>query len=269
MKTILDKIWESKRARVSAAKRSSDAERLYADAIAMRSGASSAHFRTALEDVSDLNIIAEFKRASPSKGAINPAADAAETARQYETAGAAATSVLTEEDHFNGSIDDLVKVRAATSLPILRKDFIFDEFQIYEAAAAGADAILVIVASLEESQLRELRRVTEEKLGMDALVEVHTREEMETAARVGARLIGVNNRDLRTFDVSLDVSRELIRYAPPGAIVIAESGLRNHEELLELRDLGYSGFLIGESLMASSHPGAALIDLRKLEEQAL
>ena len=269
MKTILDKIWESKRARVNTAKSSSDVERLCADARAIRSRASRARFRSALEDPFRFNVIAEFKRASPSRGPINPTADAAETARQYELAGAAAISVLTEEDHFNGSIDDLVNIRAATSLPILRKDFIFDEFQIYEAAAAGADAILLIVASLEESKLLELRQAAEDKLGMDALVEVHTREEMETAARVGARLIGVNNRDLRTFDVSLDVSRELIRYAPSDALLVAESGIRSHEELLELRELGYSGFLIGERLMAGPEPGIALRGLRKLEEQAL
>ena len=260
MKTILETIWQSKRRRVEEARRSSDVERLYDAARAVRSASGPARFRSALEGVASINIIAEFKRASPSKGAINIGADPAAIARQYDLAGAAAISVLTEEDHFSGSLQDLRDVREATTLPILRKDFVFDEFQIYEAAAAGADAILLIVASLEESKLSELSH-TAEGLGVDALIEVHTREEMETAGRIGAQLIGVNNRDLRTFEVSLDVSRELVGCAPAGATLVSESGLRSHEELRELSGLGYSGFLIGESLMNSADPG---IEIQRL-----
>ena len=257
MKTILENIWESKRLRVDQARRGSDMRVLLEAARRVRDASAPARLRSALEDPSAINIIAEFKRASPSKGAINVAADPKATARQYESGGAAAISVLTEEDHFSGSLEDLVKIRAATSLPVLRKDFIFDEFQIYEAAAAGADAILLIVASLEGSQLRELHQKAE-GLGMDALVEVHTEDEMERAARLGARLIGVNNRDLRTFEVSLDVSRKLVRHAPVDSILVSESGLRTSDELLELRGLGYSGFLIGESLMNTVDPDAVL-----------
>lgn len=254
MSTILDKIFETKRKRVAAVKDAIDVSALVERAREVRAHATRHHFLSALSKRDDLNIIAEFKKASPSKGMINGEADPAETARQYERAGASAISVLTEEDHFKGSIDDLRTIHAATSLPILRKDFIFDEFQIYEAAEAGADAILLIVASLGVGKLAELRRIAEEDLWMDVLVEVHTGEEMEVAASIGARLIGVNNRNLRTFEVSLDVSRQLVRLAPSDATLIAESGLRRHEELVELRQMGYSGFLIGESLMTSSGP---------------
>jgi len=167
-------------------------------------------------------------------------------------------SVLTEEDHFNGSLQDLRDARSAISLPILRKDFVFDEFQIYEAAEAGADAILLIVAALNQAELASLHTVTEGELKMDALVEVHSAEEMEIAKSIGARLIGVNNRDLKSFIVSLDVSRRLVEHAPPDAILVTESGLRTRDELLELHGLGYSGFLMGETLMRSDDAAAAL-----------
>ena len=157
-----------------------------------------------------------------------------------------------------GSLDDLRKVRTAVSLPILRKDFVFDEFQVYESAAAGADAILLIAGFLDADRLAELRSLAEDELGMDALVEVHTADEMKIAADVGANLIGVNNRDLRTFEVSLDVSRELAKFAPSDATLVAESGLRTRDDLMELRSLGYSAFLIGETLMRSGDAAAAL-----------
>src|SRR5262249_10347201 len=150
-------------------------------------------------------IIAEIKRASPSKGTINDTIDVAETAKTYKSGGACAISVLTEEQFFEGSLDDLRVARDAIDLPILRKDFIVDDFQIYEAAAAGADAILLIVAALGFENLREFQTLARE-LGLDALVEVHTAAELEIATEIGARLIGVNNRDLRSFDVSLDIS---------------------------------------------------------------
>ena len=170
-------------------------------------------------------------------------------------------SVLTEEDHFSGSLEDLRKARSSVSLPILRKDFIFDEFQIYEAAEAGADAILLIVASLAPNELASLHSVAEGELKMDALVEVHSAEEMEVAKSIGARLIGVNNRDLKTFTVSLDISRRLIKHAPTDAILVTESGLQTRDELLELNALGYSGFLMGETLMRSGDPAATLRQL--------
>ena len=259
--TILEKIVEAKRGRVEAAKRVSDLVALRERALEVRSAWGSHRLRDALSNPSSINIIAEFKKASPSKGVINTEGDPAYIAKQYEAGGAAAISVLTEEDHFNGSLDDLRAVRTAVDVPILRKDFIFDPFQIYEAASAGADAILLIAAMLDDDELELLRHTTEDTLGLDALVEVHTLDELERVKNTGAALIGINNRDLKSFDVSLDVSRELIRHAPLGSIMIAESGLRTREDLQELTDLGFSGFLIGETLMRSGDPTSALKEL--------
>lgn len=208
-----------------------------------------------------VNIIAEFKRRSPSKGVIRADADLKQIAKSYEAGGAAAISVLTEEDYFSGSLDDLRQVKKSVDLPALRKDFIFDEYQIYESAAAGADAVLLIVAALDDNQLVSLRTLVEDELGMDALIEVHTREEMQRAIACGANLIGVNNRNLHTFEVSLETSLSLAKEAPRGAVLISESGLNNSTDLARLRDAGYHGFLIGESLMRSENPGAALRDL--------
>src|SRR6185295_17224023 len=165
-----------------------------------------------------INIIAEFKRRSPSKGMIREDANPIEMARAYQAGGAVAMSVLTEEDYFAGSLDDLRQVKATVDLPVLRKDFIIDEYQVYESAVAGADAILLIVAALDDELLLRLRRLAEDELQMDALVEVHTSDEMQRAAVCGAKLIGVNNRDLRTFAVSLETSLSLAREAPPEAL---------------------------------------------------
>jgi indole-3-glycerol phosphate synthase len=212
-----------------------------------------------------VNIIAEIKRASPSKGTIRADAEPARIAQQYEAGGAVAISVLTEEDRFRGSLDDLRAVRRVVGLPLLRKDFIFDEFQLYESADAGADALLLIVAALDDERLARLLHITEEVLHMDALVEVHTREELETAHACGATLIGVNNRDLRSFEVSLNTSVELAHDAPPGLSLVSESGLRTGSDLRRLRALGYQGFLIGETLMRAARPSTAL---RELIEEA-
>lgn len=262
--TILDEIFAAKRKRVEAAKSVTDVAGLIDLARESRSRSQPHRFRESVASQERVNIIAEFKRASPSKGLINGSLTPADAARRYEASGAQAMSVLTEEDFFQGSLDDLVEARGAASFPILRKDFFFDEFQIYEAAAAGADAILLIVASLTPEELRRLRELTEDDLGMDALVEVHTREEMSVANDIRASMIGVNNRNLKTFDVSLDVSRELIVHAPSDAILISESGLRSRSDIEELSSLGYSGFLIGESLMRSDDPAD---DLRRLTER--
>lgn len=260
--TILDRIFEDKRARVESAKQASDPVALRASALEARSERGSHRLLNALSDHSKINIIAEVKKASPSKGVINNGVDPANIAGQYEAGGAAAISVLTEEDHFRGSLDDLRAVRSAVDLPILRKDFFFDEFQIYEAAAAGADAILLIAAMLDEDEIERLRIVAEDELDIDALVEVHTLEELERVKRIGANLIGVNNRDLKTFEVTLDVSRELIRYVPDGVVMVTESGLQTREDLVELHGLGYAGFLIGETLMRTGDPAAELRRLR-------
>ena len=205
-----------------------------------------------------INVIAEFKRRSPSKGAIRADANLIEAVKSYEAGGAVAISVLTEEDYFSGSLDDLRQVKTAVDLPVLRKDFVFDEYQVYESAAAGADAILLIVAALDEDALVSLRRLAEDELGMDALIEVHTSDEMKRAMSCGAKIIGVNNRDLRTFEVSLETSLSLAREAPADALLISESGLHNPDDLRRLRTAGYHGFLIGETLMRAEDPAQAL-----------
>jgi indole-3-glycerol phosphate synthase len=211
----------------------------------------------------EVKIIAEYKRRSPSKGNIREDLRPADAASLYQNAGACAISVLTEKHFFGGSIDDLLEVRATTALPVLRKDFIIQPVQLFEAAEAGADAILLIAAALDDETLGKLRSIAEEELGLDALVEVHTKEEMERAANCRARLIGINNRDLTTFEVSLTTSEALVRCAPENALLISESGLSTGDELSRLRILGFDGFLIGGSLMQSDNPGDAL---RKLLE---
>lgn len=208
-----------------------------------------------------VNIIAEFKRRSPSKGMIRADADLTGIARSYEAGGAVAMSVLTEEDYFAGSLDDLRTVKATVKLPVLRKDFLFEEYQVYEAAAAGADAILLIVAAIDDETVSRLRRLAEDELGMDALVEVHTDDEMKRAVACGATIIGVNNRDLRTFEVSLETSIALATYAPSETILISESGLHTSNDLQRLREAGYKGFLIGETLMRADNPEQALRQL--------
>jgi indole-3-glycerol phosphate synthase len=212
-------------------------------------------------DLQRLNIVAEFKRRSPSLGIIRDDLSADEVARCYERGGACAISVLTDEEFFGGSIADLRDVRSSTHLPILRKDFIVDPIQIYEAAIAGADAVLLIVAALDKTSLKDLRWLAEDELGLDALVEVHSSEELNRALDANAKIIGVNNRDLRTFRVSLDTSERLIAEAPRDRIMISESGLQSVKDLRHLRALGFRGFLIGEALMRSSDPENTLRSL--------
>jgi len=258
---FLRQIIETKRARLE---RASDAARvacLKTAAHAARRGARPRALSAALRGRAGLGVIAEFKRASPSKGVIRPQADPAWFAWEYEAGGAAAVSVLTEEAYFRGSLADLRAVRAAVGLPVLRKDFILDEAQLYEAAAAGADAALLIVAALGDAELTRLRRTAEEELEMDALVEVHTLGEMLRAEACGATLIGVNNRDLHTFQVSLEVSERLAERAPRGALLVSESGIRHGGDITRLASLGYKGFLVGESLMRAARPARALMEL--------
>jgi len=260
---ILSEIIARKRQRVEAEKKDVTFESLRDAARNVRRNAQSHALRNALSSKDRINIIAEFKRRSPSKGAIRERADPAEIAREYASAGAAAISVLTEEDYFDGSLEDLHAIRSAVALPLLRKDFVFDEYQVYETAAAGAAAVLLIVAALDDAPLTSLREITEDELGMDALVEVHDGHEMKRAVQCGAKLIGVNNRDLRTFDVSLETSLNLAASAPAGAVLVSESGLRTTEDLFRLEEAGYRGFLIGESLMRAESPGDALAALIK------
>jgi indole-3-glycerol phosphate synthase len=206
-------------------------------------------------------IIAEFKRRSPSAGIIRDDSTVNEIVHCYERGGACAISILTDEEYFGGSIVDLRAARSSADLPLLRKDFIIDPIQIFEAALAGADAVLLIVAALDDHLLTELRALAEEELGLDALVEVHTSEELRRALNAGARIIGVNNRDLRTFRVSLDTSERLITETPRDKIMISESGLQSADSLLRLRKVGFRGFLIGEALMGAPNPETALRNL--------
>ncbi len=250
---------ESKRSRLADAMSSKPMDQVRADAYQRRSGAPMHALRKVLANDRAINVIAEIKRTSPSKGDLRPDdISPADIACAYERGGAVAVSVLTEQDHFRGSLSDLAEVRDAVSLPVLRKDFVIDEYQLYESAAAGADAVLLITSLLNDSQLRKLRTITEDELGMDALVEVHDSNEMAQAEASGASLIGVNNRNLQTFEVSLEVSFELAQMKPQNAILISESGLSTAEQLQSLHAVGYRGFLIGETLMRSKDSEACL-----------
>lgn len=203
------------------------------------------------------NIIAELKKASPSRGLIRENYVPAELAPILQQAGAAALSVLTEEDFFLGSLADLKSARKATHLPVLRKDFIVDPWQVWESRAAGADAFLLIVAVLNDDSLRELLALGR-ALNMEPLVEVHSRVELDRAISAGARIIGVNNRDLRDFTVRLETSLELVDAIPDDRIAVSESGLRSHDDLARLRAAGFDAFLIGERLMDAANPAAPL-----------
>lgn len=254
---FLNRIIEKKRERLEASKAARAFEDVRRDALALRENAKPHALRAALGRAG-VNVIAEFKRASPSKGLIRGDVDAGETARAYERGGAAAVSVLTEEDYFRGSLDDLREVKRSTSLPVLRKDFVFDEYQVYESAAAGADALLLIVAALDDETLARLRSLAEDELGLDALVEVHTEEEMRRARVARASIVGVNNRDLRTFNVSLETSVALASHAPEGSLLVSESGIGGREEIARLRACGFDAFLIGETLMRAESPAETL-----------
>jgi len=252
---ILDRIVERKAARLGQAMAQCPPEALMARCARITRTARG--FAESLKRADSINVIAEVKQRSPSKGIIRADFDPLLIARGYQDAGAAAISVLCEEDHFGGSLDDLRAISAATATPLLRKDFLFDEYQLYEAHAAGADAVLLIVAILDDALLRRLLGRAA-ALGLDALVEVHTADEMRRAAAAGATVVGVNNRDLTTFNVDLRTSLDLARLAPPGTVLVSESGIAGGESIRQLRGAGYSAFLIGETFMRAEDPGGAL-----------
>ena len=206
------------------------------------------------------NVIAEIKKASPSRGVIRADYAPADLAPKLEAAGAAALSVLTEEEFFSGALADLKAARKAVHIPVLRKDFIIDPWQVWEARAAGADSFLLIAAILGDQLLRELLQLGR-SLGMEPLVEVHTLAELGRATASGARIIGVNNRDLRNFNVRLETSLELVEAIPEECIAVSESGLRTHADLARLREAGFDAFLIGEHLMKDPDPAAPLRSL--------
>ena len=217
-------------------------------------------FRDALSEPG-LSIIAEHKRRSPSAGSIRPGSSVSEVVRAYERGGAAAISVLTEERHFEGSLEDLREAHGACHLPLLRKDFIVDSYQLAEAASAGASAVLLIVAALEPAVLASLH-ADAGRHGLDVLVEVHDRAELDVALGVGAAIIGINNRDLRDFSIDIERTFSLLGAIPDEAIVVAESGIATREQLDRLRRHGVHAALIGERLMRESDPAAALEALR-------
>jgi indole-3-glycerol phosphate synthase len=252
-RTVLSRIIESRRAEVARRKRimpepvlriavgKADAPRDFAGALAR----------------DRVNVIAEIKKASPSAGVLRRDFEPAALARGFEGAGAAALSVLTEEENFQGTLAHLRDARATVGLPALRKDFIVDAWQVWEARAAKADSFLLIAAALDDTALAALLNLGRE-LGMEPVAEVHTAEELERVLAAGARIIGVNNRNLHTMEVRVETSLELIEKIPQDCIAVSESGLRSAEDLRKLRAAGFDAFLIGESLMREADPGAAL-----------
>lgn len=255
--TVLARILDQTRAALARRKREQPQAALEAQALAVPAPAG--RFRDALARPG-IGVIAEFKRRSPSAGELRPGARVAEIAREYQRGGACAMSVLTEEPSFEGSLDDLRAARAACELPLLRKDFVVDGYQLYEARLAGADAVLLIVAALEDSRLAALHEQAL-ALGLEALVEVHDADELSRAAAAGATLIGVNNRDLRDFSVDVGRTGELLSRMPDGALVVSESGIATHEQIVELERQGVSAVLVGETLMRADAPRQALIEL--------
>ncbi|MBI5267974.1 MAG: indole-3-glycerol phosphate synthase TrpC [candidate division Zixibacteria bacterium] len=230
----------------------------FADRLA--SAPPSRSLSSAIRTQTPMAVIAEIKRRSPSKGLLNAALDPTKLALAYETAGAAGISVLTDAHYFSGTVDDLTAARTATTLPILRKDFIVDEIQLYESRAIGADAVLLIVAALDRKELASLHSRAIE-LGLEPLVEVHSEEEAHRALEIGAAMIGINNRDLRTFDVSLDTTFRIRPLLPGNVTVISESGIRNSGDVERLRTIDVHAVLVGEHLVTSADPSSQLREL--------
>ena len=251
--TVLDRILESRRVEVEHRKK-------VLPLTALKYGVKAAtplrNFSAALAKP-ELNVIAELKPASPSRGVIRDPFDPPELARSLEAAGAAALSVLTEGEFFGGSLKNLRDARKVSALPALRKDFIFDPWQVWEARANDADSFLLIAAALNDAQLAELLELGRE-LGMEPLVEVHTRGELDRVVAAGATIIGVNNRDLKTLEVRIQTSFDLIEHIPESCIAVSESGLRTHHDLQKLRAAGFQAFLVGEQLMLAPDPALAL-----------
>ncbi|MGC2476584.1 MAG: indole-3-glycerol phosphate synthase TrpC [Candidatus Sulfotelmatobacter sp.] len=261
MTAVLDRIVAATRARVAESRRVADVRELErrAEQHAPRG------FRRTLQSRArdGVAVIAELKKASPSKGLIREKFDPVELARELESAGAAALSVLTDEKFFQGSLENLQRASAAVSIPCLCKDFIVDEFQLLEARANSADAVLLIVAALSSDDLAALGRAARSR-GLDALCEVHDGDELKRALDVGFDLIGVNTRDLKTFKVDLQTASDLADKFPADVVRVAESGIHSSEDIARLRAAGYDAFLVGESLMRAASPGDALRELMRV-----
>jgi indole-3-glycerol phosphate synthase len=266
MTATLDQLVAEARQRVEKCKRSGDIAGIRAHAMERQPSG----FRRALLQTRPA-VIAELKKASPSKGLIRADFDPVKLARELQGAGAAALSVLTEETHFQGSLENLQAVSAVVSIPILRKDFIVDEFQIVEARACGADAILLIVAALDDEDLVRLKQSADE-LQLDVLCEVHDDVELKRAVALGFDIIGVNSRDLKTFKVDLNNALELATRIPDFALAVAESGIHTRDDVRRILGAGFQAILVGESLMRQPRPGialASLLTVPKIENREL
>ncbi len=255
-KTILDEIIHWKRGEIASLKRARSEQ-------AMRAEAATAppprDFAAALR-APGVRLIAEIKRASPSKGVLRPDLDAVALAREYEANGAAAISVLTDEHFFQGRLDDLRAVRRNVSIPVLRKDFVLDPYQVYQARAAGADAVLLIVAALDDGDLDALHRLIRQ-LEMSALVEVHDEAELERALKIAPRVIGVNNRNLHTFEVDLETTARLRPLVPADVVLVAESGVHTRADVARLAAIGADAMLVGEALVRATDVGQKIRQL--------
>ncbi len=257
MSDILNKILATKREEVAKALAAKSLDDLRVEAYKQPDARDFVGNLVKKDDANKPAVIAEIKKASPSKGVIRADFKPAEIAKSYEKAGAACLSVLTDEQYFQGSAQYLKQARAACKLPVLRKDFMIDPYQVYEARAMGADCILLIVAALELAQMRELEE-TSHDLGMAVLVEVHNAEELELALQLETPLIGINNRNLRTFDVTLQTTLDLLEKMPEDRFVITESGIFTPEDVALMRSHHVNGFLVGEAFMRQQDPGAEL-----------
>lgn len=255
---ILDKIIADKHKEIALRKSLIPVKQLEASVLFERKSPSLAQaLRT-----SDTGIIAEHKRRSPSKQVINHNLNVQDVATGYESAGACGMSVLTDGKYFGGSLDDLLLARSSSSFPLLRKEFIVDEYQILEAKAYGADVILLIAAVLTQSEIKSLSEFTK-NLGMDVLLEVHNLEELQKSIMPSLDMLGVNNRNLKTFEVSLDISKTLSTEIPEEFVKVSESGISNIEAINELKPYGYKGFLIGENFMKTDNPGRSATEFIK------
>jgi indole-3-glycerol phosphate synthase len=254
MTSVLDKILENARAQVEQRRQVLPIELI--EAVAAEAPARRA-FTSCLKRAGSVNVIAEYKRRSPSRGVIREDLAPQDVAKSYEAAGAAALSILTDESFFGGQLDHLTAARGATELPALRKDFIVDFYQVWEARAAGADAVLLIVAALSDAELKKLLGVAQ-AASLEALVEVHDAAELDRALSAGAGIVGVNNRDLKNMEVRLETSLELAPRIPASVVKVAESGIKSGGDIRKLREAGFDAFLVGEHLMQAPDPGAAL-----------
>ena len=263
MSDILDKIIATKHDEIAALMRAKPLSVVRAEAEVRRATGDIRDFAAAIEAkiaAGKSAVIAEVKKASPSKGILRENFDPADIARSYESGGAACLSVLTDAPYFQGSVEYLKLARAACNLPVIRKDFIVDAYQVYEARAMGADCILLIVGALELHQMQALEALAHE-LGMAVLVESHDAAELDAALRLKTPLIGINNRDLRTFNVSLSTTTELLKMVPPGRRVITESGILSRADVAHLRERDVHAYLVGEAFMRAPNPGVALAEL--------